>query len=327
LKLDKFTIATWFRRTGYGITVSTGTGGITAEPLVTKGRGESDGSNVDMNYFFGIRQSDMVLAADFEDMTSGNNHPVVGTTTIENNTWYHAAATYDGNTWRLYLNGNLEAEAVENATPRYDCIQDNAIGSALNSTGTPEGYFKGLIEEVSIWDQALDSVQIRENMYLRLSTIEFGLTGYWQFNEASGTTAYDCVGGNQGTLVNMDTNNCWVNSTIPLGDGASNTQTETSDTVNFTGTGLSMYFNSQNGVEITVTRIDTTPNIIPANADTVFDAQYWVVNRFGSGTFDANLTFTLAEDLTSSDENNPTNIQLYTRVSNSTDVWAYLNDA
>src|SRR3989454_22362 len=60
-----FTLETWFKREGAGVGTSTGSGGIAdGIPLVTKGRAETDGSNVDMNYFLGIRASDSVLVAD-----------------------------------------------------------------------------------------------------------------------------------------------------------------------------------------------------------------------------------------------------------------------
>src|SRR5207249_11906825 len=72
-----FTIETWFKREGTGVSTSTGTGGVDAIPLVTKGRAQSEGSNVDMNYFLGIRPSppagcttnccSTVLVADFEE--------------------------------------------------------------------------------------------------------------------------------------------------------------------------------------------------------------------------------------------------------------------
>ena len=111
-----FTVETWFRREGPGVATFTGTGGVTAIPLVTKGMAEVEGSNHDMNYFLGIRQSDGVLAADFEDTATGLNHPVVGVTPIAaNGAWHHAAATYDGTTWRLYLDGVLDAQLVVGA--------------------------------------------------------------------------------------------------------------------------------------------------------------------------------------------------------------------
>jgi hypothetical protein len=77
----KFTIETWFKRDGTGVTTSTGSGGLaTALPLVTKGRAELEASNVDMNYFLGINVgTTSVLAADFEEgatgTTPGLNHP------------------------------------------------------------------------------------------------------------------------------------------------------------------------------------------------------------------------------------------------------------
>src|SRR6266850_5129634 len=51
LGAQNFTLELWFMRTGAGTSVSTGTGGITAVPLVTKGVAQADGSNLDMNYF------------------------------------------------------------------------------------------------------------------------------------------------------------------------------------------------------------------------------------------------------------------------------------
>src|SRR5258708_1610575 len=92
-----FTIETWFMRTGAGTSTSTGGGGVVAIPLVAKGRAEFDGTWEDMNYFLGIRPTDNVLVADFEEgaeaASPGLNHPVAGITPIANNVWYHAAGT------------------------------------------------------------------------------------------------------------------------------------------------------------------------------------------------------------------------------------------
>jgi hypothetical protein len=119
LDLAQFTIETWFKRTGAGVPNQTGTSGLASViPLVTHGAPQADGSNVDANWILAIDDSTDRIAADFEDMATGLNHPVVGTTTITDNVWHHAAATYDGTTWRLYLDGTLEATLVVNATPR-----------------------------------------------------------------------------------------------------------------------------------------------------------------------------------------------------------------
>src|SRR5204863_3018767 len=119
-----------------GVSTSTGSGGVDAIPLLAKGRAEADGTTQDMNYFLGIRACDGVLVADFEEGASGAspglNHPIAGVTPVAMNTWQHAAATYDGSTWRLYLNGAQDAQLSVGRPPRSDSIEHASLGSALN---------------------------------------------------------------------------------------------------------------------------------------------------------------------------------------------------
>jgi hypothetical protein len=161
LGAKQFTLSAWINRTGAGVTTSSGTGGITAVPVISHGRGEGDGSNVDCNYILGI-QSDGKLAADYEDYLTGLNTPVIGTTTLVLNTWYNVAATYDGiSTWKLYVDGT-EVGSRTNATilPRWDSIQNAAIGTALTSTGVAAGGFAGLIDDARIYNRALSPSEI-----------------------------------------------------------------------------------------------------------------------------------------------------------------------
>jgi len=195
-----FTIETWFNRQGTGTSANTGTGGFLGVPLLTKGRGEAEGSNVDMNWFLGIRESDNVLAADFEDMAAGTNHPVVGVTPIVNGRWYHAAATYDGSEWRLYLDGTLEATVVVGQTPRYDSIQHAALGTAMNSAGSAQGSFDGVLDEPRVWNVARTQAGIQAGMSATL-TVSPGLVARWGLDEGSGAVAHDSVGSTDGTVV------------------------------------------------------------------------------------------------------------------------------
>ena len=194
LDLATFTIETWFKRTGAGTPNTTGSGGIVnAIPLVTHGSPQADGSNVDANWVLAIDDATDVIAADFEDMATGLNHPVSGVTPIVNDVWYHAAATYDGTTWRLYLNGNLEATLVVGAyTPRSDSIQQVGLGTMIESGGTPHGYFQGVIDEARVWNVARTRSQIRADINSQL-TSGTGLVARWGLNEGSGTVVRDSI--------------------------------------------------------------------------------------------------------------------------------------
>jgi len=198
LHLSRFTLECWFRRDGEGTPASTGTGGLTAIPLITKGRGEQDGDERDMNFFLGIDAKGRVLAADFEEGSTGAppglNHPILGTTPIEPGTWHHAAATYDGGTWRLYLDGNLEAELVVGRLPQAASLQPAALATALNSLGESSGRLEGALDEVRIWSIARSGDEVRASLNSRISTPEPGLVGVWGFDAGEGTEVRDTSG-------------------------------------------------------------------------------------------------------------------------------------
>lgn len=204
-----FTLECWMYRTGIGTATSTGTGGVTnAIPLVTKGRGEADGSNVDCNYFLGIDATTNKLVADFEaypaaGITSGQNYPAISTNTVPFNQWTHVAATYDGGAsdgekWKLYINGvkevNTQANPPAGAIPRYDSIQHFAIGSALTSAGAAAGFFQGIIDEVRVWNTARTTAQIAAGKDLEI-TSDANLLARYGLNEAAGTTVASSVAG------------------------------------------------------------------------------------------------------------------------------------
>jgi hypothetical protein len=220
LGLPQFTVETWFRRTGTGATSSTGTGGVVAVPLVTKGRGEADGNNRDANYFLGI--SDAAggkLAADFEhNGPSPNNHPVTGATTVTQNVWHHAAATFDGSNFRIYLDGVLDGTTPTTTVPRSDSIQPFAIGTAMNSTSVAEGAFLGQLDEVRVWARALSASEIAANMHVPISS-NVDLRGRWGLDQVIGTAATDSTANvNHGTLVG---NAGWVTTNlVSMGNGS-----------------------------------------------------------------------------------------------------------
>ena len=205
LGLSTFTLECWLKRTGKGTIANTGSGGTSGAPLIAKGMGEADANNRDCNYFFGVDSSGR-LVADFEEGSTGAapglNHPVAGRTALVNGVWTHAAVTYDGYQWALYVNGVPDGDLDVNAPPRSDSIQHAALGAALNSSGSPGGFFEGLLDEARIWNYARTAGQIAGSMNTAITNAT-GLVGRWSLNDGSGATALNSVPASpNGTLVN-----------------------------------------------------------------------------------------------------------------------------
>jgi len=195
LKLSTFTIECWFKREAGGIAAGTGSGGVSAIPLIAKGRGEADTpANLNCNYFMGIDVATGKLAADFEDASTGLNHPAFGQTVIPIGVWQHAAVSFDGTSWTLYLNGKEEATVrTEGAVPQNLSIQHAGLGTAMNSTGAREGFFQGQMDEVRIWNSARDLSEIQSTLNSEVASAP-GLVARYAMNETSGTTLISSAG-------------------------------------------------------------------------------------------------------------------------------------
>ena len=222
LGASTFTLECWFKRSGTGVTTSTGTNGLTSViPLVTKGRGEGDATATtentqDCNYFLGIDSATNKLCADFEAKlgtplngtgATNNNYPVFGSTVITNNVWYHAAATWENGGWKLYINGVLETMTIPNLIPspapipQSGSIQHFGIATAMDTAGVRAGFFQGTIDEVRVWNLARSAGEIAAGKNLEI-TSGTGLIGRYGLNEALGTSASNSIGVPAGTLSN-----------------------------------------------------------------------------------------------------------------------------
>ena len=176
-------------------------------PLITKGRAEAETAAADVNYFLGIDATSGKLVADFEEAQSGGapsaNHPITGNTAIAVGTaWHHAAATYDGTTWHLYLDGSPDGSLAVGQPANAQTNTLTTVGSALTTAGAPAGFFAGVVDEVRIWSVARTAAQIAAAKNTETTGAQTGLLGRWGLNEASGSTAADSSGNTvTGTLV------------------------------------------------------------------------------------------------------------------------------
>jgi hypothetical protein len=147
----QFTVDAWFNTDDVD-KVDPGTGSKT-QTIVMYGFDPADGKNNPLH----IRDGKLFLAIrgygpGFEDL--------VGITSVNSNTWYHAAVTYDGTTAKIYLNGALEDSKV--SSMNMNTNSRVTIGRYQNplNLGT-YFHFDGLIDEVEIFNRALSFAEIR----------------------------------------------------------------------------------------------------------------------------------------------------------------------
>jgi gliding motility-associated-like protein len=137
-----------------------------------------------------------LLRANNFQMTTSNGFKVVNSPIpVVNNSWYHIAATYDGASIKLYINGCLVADSAHTGTiVTNDFV--SAIGTRSASANTD--HFRGAIDEVRIWNVARTASEIMENMNdLPNPTTQNGLLAYYKFNgdylNLQGNPAFDGV--------------------------------------------------------------------------------------------------------------------------------------
>ena len=115
------------------------------------------------------------------------------------NTWMYITFTYDGDTLRLYQNGSLKSEVINSKGALNSATTNIMLGTREDLN--PNFRFFGNMDEVSIWNIELDSLEINQYMNCPPTGTETGLLGYWKFEEGTGTTAVDATSNaNNGTI-------------------------------------------------------------------------------------------------------------------------------
>jgi fibronectin type 3 domain-containing protein len=109
--------------------------------------------------------------------------------------WYFVGFTWDGQYVRLFING------VQSATGTYTGTLSSQPYLRIGRRETSAYPFKGIIDEVRIYNRALTSAEIL-NLFQGNEVSSSGLVGLWHFEEGSGNTVYDSSPyKNDGTLV------------------------------------------------------------------------------------------------------------------------------
>ncbi|GAA4352150.1 hypothetical protein GCM10023185_11540 [Hymenobacter saemangeumensis] len=134
----------------------------------------------------------------------GEFNDQVGVSVLPVGTWSHVAATYDGTTLRLYVNGVLEATKSQAGNPF------NTTGTTLRigrrSLPQDGEYLNGRVDEVRVWNRQLTAAEITQSAARTNPTSLAGLVARYAMSEGSGTTTADFMGnGTAATLFNAPT--------------------------------------------------------------------------------------------------------------------------
>jgi hypothetical protein len=93
----------------------------------------------------------------------GNNtYDVLVSNDTQAGYWYNAVVTYDGSTLDCYLNGTLRASSTVTLNTSFSDILIGSRLDASNSEQPTDAYFKGVIDNVGIWNTALSSSQVSQ---------------------------------------------------------------------------------------------------------------------------------------------------------------------
>lgn len=218
LDLQAFTLECWVRKESFGISVSTGSGGVRAIPLLAKGIGGEEGKGTDVNFFLGIMLRTDVLCLDFEESPQGSspgaNHPLIGKTALKRNTWYHVAATYDGKIAHLYVDGKLEASKLVDEPVYNNAKQRLTIGAATDEEGDPAGFFEGSMDEVRVWNYARTQEEIVANANLQIGEPKNGLVGCWPMDSTLFWNVVNTASSTLGMVVSWDYT--WLDEGAPF---------------------------------------------------------------------------------------------------------------
>lgn len=129
--------------------------------------------------------------------------------------WYHAVFIYNGTGLELWRDGILRSSRNDVSGN----VDDTNVPFAFQKDQHWGGYYNGSLDEVRIYDRAINQTEIEysynsgDGIHEPLN--ETDLVGWWHLNEGTGNTAYDETAyNNDGTLQNSPT---WITGYVLAG--------------------------------------------------------------------------------------------------------------
>ena len=146
----------------------------------------------------------------FIENLCGGNELVIGNGELQPGDWHHIAITYELGILSVFLDENI----YENQTCGYSLTEINESILSFGGSSNNNTNLNGIMDEVKIWNYALDWEDISENMHDVINPEIEGLVGYWRFDETEGETTFDATSrNNNGQLIGAIER---VESTVPF---------------------------------------------------------------------------------------------------------------
>jgi hypothetical protein len=157
------------------------------------------GYRVNNQAIFDIGSSDHGIYIRFGDANGPYNYLQVKTLggqvqterDLETNTWYHWTFVYDGTTFSIYRDGELNIKfdppAPIGGDIRFDYI-------TMFNSGKKYFVDQCQMSQVRLWKKAISQIQIKNNMKYAIDPANPDLIAYWPMNEGSGNTFTDITG-------------------------------------------------------------------------------------------------------------------------------------
>ncbi len=160
-------------------------------------------NNLDDAYYLNIFEGVVYF-----QINAGDSFNIIqGRKVVADNVWHHIAATWDGRTMVIFVDGEVDAIQEYTGNGRINANDlPVSIGSSLENS-QQAFFFNGTIDEVRIWSIPRSIGQIQTYRAQRLEGNEAGLVAYWILDEASDTgsiadlTRHDHTGQLQGGAV------------------------------------------------------------------------------------------------------------------------------
>jgi hypothetical protein len=168
---EEFTLEAWVRPVG----------GVYEDPVVVR---ESSGKTA---FGLGLGSREEWEAEGFIGEGSGSK-AAVGGEKVREYEWVHLAATWDGSTIRLYVDGELADTETATSPPA------TGEGSLKIGCDGPDGQFTGQIDEVRVYNRTLTGTEVGADMESPIQTPKATPVAAYSFDENNEETAADTTG-------------------------------------------------------------------------------------------------------------------------------------